>query len=132
MVTNDSWLANGPLFASIATIPSVSALAKQIGKERLLSLSQVPPGAQPFLAALLRYVFPDRPIVVVVEGLKAQESVHQDLQTWLRASPSATKSPQDQDTPGLVQHETTACPVLFFPAWEVLPHESKLPHADSD
>jgi transcription-repair coupling factor (superfamily II helicase) len=50
--------------------------------------------------------FPQRPIVVVTENLKTQESFQQDLETWLGSSP------------------------LFYPAWEVLPHEGKLPHAD--
>ena len=35
-----------------------------------------------------------------------QESFQQDLETWLGSSP------------------------LFYPAWEILPHEGKLPHAD--
>ncbi len=43
---------------------------------------------------------------MVAENLKAQESFQQDLETWLGNPP------------------------LFFPAWETLPHEDKLPHAD--
>jgi len=39
--------------------------------------------AHPFLAALLQQVLPGRPIVMVTEGLKTQEAVHQDLSTWL-------------------------------------------------
>ena len=66
----------------------------------------VAPAAQPFLAALLRNIFPQRPVVVVTDGLKAQESFQQDLETWLGASPQ------------------------FYPAWEILPHEEKLPPAD--
>ena len=45
-------------------------------------------------------------VVLVAENLKWQESFQQDLETWLGASP------------------------WFYPAWEVLPHEDKLPHAD--
>ncbi len=45
-------------------------------------------------------------MVIVTENLKAQESFQQDLETWLGASP------------------------LFYPAWEIFPHENKLPHAD--
>ena len=62
--------------------------------------------AQPFFAALLQKLFPQRTIVVVTEGLKAQESFHQDLETWLGSSP------------------------LFYPPWDVLPQDGKLPHAD--
>jgi transcription-repair coupling factor (superfamily II helicase) len=61
---------------------------------------------------LLSKIFPQRPIVVVTENLKAQENFQQDLETWL-AQPS-TLNPQ----------------LLFYPAWETFPHEGKLPHAD--
>ncbi len=71
-----------------------------------LSCAGVASPAQPFFAALLRKLFPKRPIVVVTENLKSQESLQQDLETWLGWSP------------------------LFYPAWEVMPHEGKLPHAD--
>lgn len=71
-----------------------------------LSCAGVCASAQPFLAALLRNIFPQRPIVVVTDGLKTQESFQQDLETWL------------------------AVPPLFYPAWEILPHENKLPHVD--
>ncbi len=70
-----------------------------------LSCSGVPPAAYAFLVSLIRRRFPDRPIVVVADGLKAQESLQQDIETWIPKP-------------------------LFFPAWEVLPHESKLPHVD--
>jgi transcription-repair coupling factor (superfamily II helicase) len=55
---------------------------------------------------LLAKISPQRPVVIVTENLKAQESFQQDLETWLGASP------------------------LFYPAWEIFPHENKLPHAD--
>lgn len=54
-------------------------------------------------------------MVLVLESLKAQETAHQDLETWLRLAP-------DQD----VQSRRP----LFFPSWEILPHEDRLPHAD--
>ena len=53
-----------------------------------------------------KILFPQRPVVVVTENLKTQESFQQDLETWLGSSP------------------------LFYPTWEILPHEGKLPHAD--
>ena len=71
-----------------------------------LSCAGICASAQPFIAALLRKIFPHRSIVVVTDGLKMQESFQQDLETWLGSPP------------------------LFYPAWEILPHENKLPHAD--
>ncbi len=71
----------------------------------MLSLETVSPGAQPFFAGLLAHLFPKRPTIVVAEGLRSQEVFQQDIETW-------------------------AGPPLFFPAWEILPHELRLPHAD--
>ena len=71
-----------------------------------MSLAGVAVAARPFFAAWVRSLFPQRTVVLVAENLKWQESFQQDLETWLGASP------------------------WFYPAWEVLPHEDKLPHAD--
>ncbi len=49
----------------------------------------------------------------MTDGLKNQESFQQDLETWLKF-----QAPQLSTQP------------LFYPAWEMLPHESRLPHAD--
>ena len=73
-----------------------------------MRLEDVPGPGQPFFAALLRQWIPDRPIVVVTDLLKTQESFQQDLETWFGADAKP----------------------LFYPAWEVLPHETKLAHAD--
>ena len=56
--------------------------------------------------------FPERPIIVVTESLRSQEVFQQDLQTWCRSLPGEGRKP------------------LFYPAWEVLPHEARLPHVD--
>src|SRR5439155_12240761 len=85
--------------------PPVQDLLRALEKDGILSFSGVPPAAYAFVTALVRKKFPDRPIVAVAEGLKAQEGLQQDIETWLPKP-------------------------LFFPAWEVLPHESKLPHVD--
>jgi transcription-repair coupling factor (superfamily II helicase) len=107
----------GPVrFKSIAQTPAVQALAQRVEAERILSLRRISAAAQPFLAALLRRLFPDCPLVVVTEGVKAQESFDQDVGTWLRLSES--------------EHAASAPRPLYYPAWEILPHESKLPHAD--
>src|SRR6185295_17272956 len=76
-----------------------------------LSCSGANASAHPFLAAYARRWFPQRAILVVTEALKKQEAFTQDLETWLRSDASEAK-------------------VHFFPAWEVLPHETRLPHAD--
>jgi transcription-repair coupling factor (superfamily II helicase) len=90
--------------------PAAQGLRQRLEKGGVLSCPGVAPAAQPFFAALLHYLLPSRPIVVITAGLRIQESFHQDLQTWL----SSTISPQ----------------LLFYPSWEILPHEDKLPHAD--
>jgi len=48
-----------------------------------LSLAGIAASAQPFFAAMLRQLCPERPIVVVTDSLKAQESFQQDLETWM-------------------------------------------------
>jgi transcription-repair coupling factor (superfamily II helicase) len=75
----------------------------------VLSLDSISPGAQPFFAALLAHMFPNRPVAVVTEGLRTQEVFQQDVETWLGG---------------------TAAKPLFYPDWEILPHEARLPHAD--
>ena len=74
--------------------------------------------AHPFLAVLLARLFPTRSIIVITDGLKTQELYHQDIQTWLKNAnvPSAAG--------------TSERTLRFFPAWETLPHEPKLPHVD--
>ena len=95
-----------------ADTPALQALLKRVEKGGALSLDGVHPAAQPFLVSLLRKHFPQRPITVVTAGVKAQESFHQDATTWART-----------------QDRTSAQP-LFYPSWDILPHEPKLPHVD--
>ncbi len=99
----------------------------------MLSAAGISRAAQPFFGVLLRYLFPARPIVVVTEGLKTQESFQQDIETWFGARDLT--SPEPHSTSSTDQHpvENSGTPnseILFYPAWEVLPHEAKLPHAD--
>jgi transcription-repair coupling factor (superfamily II helicase) len=70
-----------------------------------LSLNSLADAGKPFVASLLSQIA-DRPILIVTDGLKSQEGFFNDLQTLL---------------PG----------VQFYPAWETLPHEDILPHADT-
>ena len=106
MAQNEPLSAAGNLFADILNVPAVQSLARRMEHGKVLFFSGVTAAAQPFFAALLHNIFPQRPIVVVAENLKQQESFQQDLETWLGSSP------------------------LFYPAWEIFPHENKLPHAD--
>jgi transcription-repair coupling factor (superfamily II helicase) len=108
-------------FAAVAQAPAAQALRSRLETEGVWSLGHVAPAAQPFLVAFLRTLCPNRPIVAVTDGLKSQEAFHQDVQTWL-AFRAQTGGQSVPDSP--------ARPPLFYPAWETLPHEAKLPHAD--
>jgi len=94
------------LFADLAKIPAAQTFARRLEAGGAQTFSGVTSSAQPFFAVLMQRIFPQRPVVIVAENLKQQESFQQDLETWLDAPP------------------------LFYPAWEILPHEGKLPHAD--
>jgi transcription-repair coupling factor (superfamily II helicase) len=104
------------LFAEVAKTPAARSLLRRMEAGGALSCAGVSAAAQPFLAAFLHRVFPKRPLVVVTDGLKPQESFQQDIETWLKFQISNLKS--------------QIAPPLFYPAWEILPHEGRLPHAD--
>ncbi len=122
-----------PLFAQLRQTPAAQALLRRVAAGGALTWGGVAGAGHAFVAAWLHREFPGRPIVLVAEHLKAQETLHQDLGTWLGQSgqrsavssqPAAAASTLPQ-TPEPRPH-----PLLFFPAWETLPHEDKLPHAD--
>ncbi|HNZ74891.1 MAG TPA: transcription-repair coupling factor [Verrucomicrobiota bacterium] len=105
--------------------PAVRSLARRLEQGGVLSLAGISAGAQPFLAAVVRQLFPRRPLVFITDGLRSQESAQQDLTTWLAAETEAhgaEAAPADPPAP-------RSAP-LFYPAWEVLPHEARLPHVD--
>ena len=98
----------------------MQALAERIGQGGVLSLPGIAECSQAFFAALVRHLLPNRPVVVVAAGVKKQESLDQDIATWLRLTDeTAPEPPGGQSTQR-----------FYYPAWEVLPHDSKLPHAD--
>ena len=107
----------------------MQALVRRVESGGALSVSGIATPAQPFLAALLRRIFPKRPIVVVADSLKTQESFQQDVETWLNleAKAQSLKS-KAGEAPSSVRHASSS--PLFYPAWEILPHEGKLPPAD--
>lgn len=85
------------------------------------------PSSWPFLAALLHRLESKAPILLVTSGAKQQENLHQDLQTWqnwLAGRPNQKPAAKKKG-------KTFEClSPAFFPAWESLPHEAKLSHAD--
>ena len=114
----------------------MQSLAQRLEHGGALSCAGVCVSAQPFFAALLRHISPQRPIIVVTDGLKTQESFQQDLETWLSVSRGSKV-----ESRGLEENARAAADIgprpsapgprpLFYPAWEILPHEGKLPHAD--
>jgi transcription-repair coupling factor (superfamily II helicase) len=160
------------LFSLVALTPAVQSLRERVEKGESLSLDAVSPAAQPFLAVLLSYLLPGRPVIVVTDNLKTQEVFQQDIQTWLAQTPdpasrppvpaaaatveSAMRDPQSS-LPAQAGHGSTESrptvlgnpqsaihpPLsatgsttaelpapLFYPSWEVLPHEARLPHVD--
>ncbi len=170
LAKNETSSAAGNWFADLLKAPAVQALARRVEPGGARTCPGVAASAQPFFAALLRQLFPRRPIVVVTENLKTQESFHQDLETWAQVAASHALQPGEDSTfniqpptsregaggrpleQGLVSSGRPASalrapsptPVgeglgplpsppsslLFYPAWEILPHEGKLPHAD--
>jgi len=116
LAQNESSSATGKWFADIAKTPATQSLARRLENGGVLSCAGVCAPARPFFAALLQNIFPTRPIVIVTENLKMQENFQQDLETWLQISVSQ---------PSTINHQ-----LLFYPAWEIFPHEDKLPHAD--
>ena len=89
-----------------------------------MSGTGISPAAQAFLAAAIHEQFPHRPLVVITDSLKTQETFQQDLETWLRVACCVLREEVPPQTPDAKPQ------TLFFPAWEILPHESKLPHSD--
>jgi transcription-repair coupling factor (superfamily II helicase) len=110
-------------FAAFAETLAGQALFRRLEQGGVLSWPTLAAPAFPFVSALLRRWFPARCVVVVTSGLKAQEIFHQDLQTWLQVEREASGA---KGSAGAADSELA----LFYPGWETLPHEAKLPHAD--
>ncbi len=109
----------------------MQSLLRRLEAGGALACAGVSRAAQPFVAALLRQAFPTRPIVIVTDGLKTQETFQQDLETWtsqFKVQGSKFKVGSDSTTP--TPHSALRTPHFFYPSWEILPHESRLPHAD--
>jgi transcription-repair coupling factor (superfamily II helicase) len=107
------------LLAMGVNTPVAQALRERVERGGVLSVAGVSEAARAYFVALLHALCPDRPLVAVLDSLKRQEIVHQELQTWLGISPGVRAA----------TGPNSAGPV-FFPAWDVLPGEERLPHAD--
>jgi transcription-repair coupling factor (superfamily II helicase) len=98
----------GAVVSVVALTPAAQSLRRRVEAAGALSLTSVSRGAQPFVAALFARLLPNRPVVVVTDGLKTQEMFQQDMETWAGGEAKP----------------------LFYPDWEILPHEERWPHAD--
>jgi len=91
------------LFEVALESPLTPPIKRRLEVGDFLSLNSLADAGKPFAVALLSQIS-NRPVLIVTNGLKAQEAFFNDLQTFLPAA-------------------------QFYPAWETLPHEDKLPHA---
>ena len=114
------------MFAKTLETPAAQSLVRRLEKGGMLSLDGICAGAQPFLAVCLHRTFPGRPIICVTAGLKAQETFHQDIETWLEQA----QDPKDEKGARAAAASPIGTRLLFYPEWEILPHESRLPHVD--
>ena len=99
--------------AKLRETPALQAVLNGAEPGEVLSVNGISQGSWAFLAALLAHFTKGRPVVVVCPTGQLQEQLQQELETWL-----------------LALGKRLAKPPLFFPAWDVLPHEARLPHAD--
>jgi len=116
------------LFADISQAPAVQSLARRLEHGEVLSCAGVCQAAQPFLAVLLQKLLPGRPLVIVAPDLKTQEGFQQDIETWLVERQNAECGVRNGPPP---QTPDGSPRTLFYPPWEILPHEGTLPHVDT-
>jgi hypothetical protein len=86
LAQNSAVEAAGNLFAKVSETPAAQSLARRLENGGVLSCAGVSRAAQPFFAVLLQKIFPHRPILIVAEDLKTQESFQQDIETWLQVA----------------------------------------------
>ena len=72
------------MFADLLPAPAVQTLIGRVESGGAQTFSGITTSAQPFFAAWLHRQFPKRPVVIITENLKQQESFQQDLETWTR------------------------------------------------
>ena len=99
---------------------------RQLREGAVVGWPQVAPAGFPWLTAALARACPERVILVVVDGLKTQDLFYQDVCSWLTVAAGIG----GDHVPPADGQPVWPRPVLFYPEWEVLPHEARLPHAD--
>ena len=129
LAQNAAASATSNLFADILKAPAVQSLAQRLERGGVLTCAGVSQAAQPFFAVLLQNFYPQHLIVIVTDNLKTQESFQQDLETWLALKCEVRSAKCGVSVPSAIRHPPFS--LLFYPAWDVLPHEGKLPHADT-
>ncbi len=103
--------ATSELFARVTELPAVQTLARRLEDGSVLSCGGISAAAQAFLAVLLHRLSPQRPVVVVAEGLRSQESFQQDISTWLAFDPPHAQLPPRSPAPPLRRsHAPTLLP----------------------
>jgi transcription-repair coupling factor (superfamily II helicase) len=127
-------MADDDILTLVSQTPDVRLLQRTLESEKEVFAHGVNRSAQPLFAALLHRLFPERSIVVVTNGVKTQEGFQQDIETWLRLG-QAKEAQAPNRISKAAQVTSSASDIrplisLFYPAWETLPHEAKLPHAD--
>src|SRR6266542_4665740 len=127
LARNSGGAAANELFATVVQTPAVQALQRRLEKGGIVSCAGVCPAAQPFLSALLRHLFPQRPIIIVTAGLKVQEGFHQDIATWLQVAGCALEVGESRaaSSGGVHPPSTIHDQPLFYPAWETLSQDRK-------
>ena len=124
------------LLDAAKTTPAVRQWLRRLEEGAALIEASASPAAHPWLLALLHHHFPQHTVVAVTDGLRNQELLQQDVETWLRvlATPTPASPGSAPAVPGAGELDpppaSSPPATLFYPAWEHLPHEGKLQHAD--
>ncbi len=119
----------GDLFTRLTKTAALESFQNKLeGGGGRLSCRGVSRASQSLVCVLLTRLFPGRPVLVVTEGSKSQEQFHQDIQTWLELE-STEAAVRSKSSKGAAK-SVSDTGLQFYPAWETLPHEARLPHAD--
>jgi transcription-repair coupling factor (superfamily II helicase) len=100
------------LIGAASSAPALRELQKRLDNRRAMVRAEASPSSHAFLAAAISELLPGRSIALVSEELRSQERLQEEWETWTRGLSKRPAGP------------------LYYPAWEVLPHEDRLPHAD--
>lgn len=103
------------IVSRIQKIPAFERCLQKLQPGEVFTLP-IPECAHACWITALHRSLPERPLVVVCETTKTQESLHSELLTWHQGLENLKPR--------------TVHPPHFFPEWEILAHEDKLPHAD--